>query len=219
MTPSITKTTGTDQSYAQLHRAIVRGEFSPNERLVEMEIAQKLGVGRATVRAALARLEQDGLVEHEPNRGARVRVISETEAAEMLEVRAVLEGLVARYAAHNATEPEVAALQAIHAQMQVCFTQDDLLGISDLNAQLHEKILQIANHQTATRLIQRLRAQHVRFQYRTILVPGRARQSLAEHGAIIEAVARHDEDAAEAAMRHHLAHVIEALHRSARKLV
>lgn len=94
-----------------------------------------------------------------------------------------------------------------------------LLGISDSDAQLHEEILRIANHQTATRLIQRLRAQHVRFQYRTILVPGRTRQSLAEHGAIIAAIANHDEEAAEAVMRRHLAHVIAALHRSARKLV
>src|SRR4051812_38567335 len=167
------KTTETDQSYTQLHRAIVRGELSPNERLVEMELAQRLGVGRAAVRAALARLEQEGLVEHEPNRGARVRAISEEEATEMLEVRAVLEGLTARYAARNATDQELVALQEIHAQMQGCLERDDLLSISNLNAQWHDKLLAIANHQTVTSLIHRLRAQHVRFQYRTLLVPGR----------------------------------------------
>lgn len=201
-----------------MHRAIVRGELLPNERLVEMELAEKFQVGRAAVRAALARLEQDGLVEHEPHRGARVRAISAPEAAEIYEVRAVLEGLAARHAAHNVTPQDVTRLRAIHDQMQVCFAQDDLLSISDLNAQLHELLLHIANHQTVTRLIHRLRAQQVRFQYRTILVPGRARQSLLEHQALIDAVAARDEAAAEAAMRTHLAHVLEALHQSANRV-
>ncbi|MCX6048785.1 MAG: GntR family transcriptional regulator [Chloroflexi bacterium] len=205
------KTTETDQAYAQLHRAIVRGELSPNERLVEMELAQKLGVGRAAVRAALARLEQAGLVEHEPNRGARVRAVSEEEATEMLEVRAVLEGLAARYAARKITDQGLVMLQAIHAQMQACLEQDDLLSISNLNAQWHDKLLAIANHQTITNLIHRLRAQHVRFQYRTLLVPGRARHSLAEHEAVMVAVAAHDEAAAENAMRQHLTSTADAL--------
>ena len=160
----INPNTETDPSYTQLHQAIVRGELSPNERLVEMELAQKFGVGRAAVRAALARLEQEGLVEREPNRGARVRAVSEAEAAEMLEVRAVLEGLAARHAARNATDQDLVVLQAIHAQMQDRLEQGDLLGISELNAQWHDKILAIANHQTVTTLIQRLRAQHVRFK-------------------------------------------------------
>ena len=82
----------------------------------------------------------------------------------MLEVRAVLEGLAARHAARNATDQDLVVLQAIHAQMQDRLEQGDLLGISELNAQWHDKILAIANHQTVTTLIQRLRAQHVRFK-------------------------------------------------------
>lgn len=180
----------TDPSYAQLHQSIVRGELSPNERLVEMELAQKFGVGRAAVRAAVARLEQEGLVERKPNRGARVRAVSEAEAAEMLEVRAVLEGLAARHAARNATDQDVATLQAIHAQMEAWLEQGDLLGISDLNAQWHDKILSIANHQTVTTLIQRLRAQHVRFKYRALFVPGRAQHALEEHQTILTALGK-----------------------------
>jgi len=214
MTNPTTQTTETDKSYALLHQAIVRGELSPNERLVEMELAQKFGVGRASVRAALVRLEQDGLVERELNRGARVRAVSEAEAAEMLEVRAVLEGLAARYAARNATAQEIAALRAIHTQMQACLERGDLLGNSELNAQWHDKLLAMARHQTVTALIHRLRAQHVRFQYRTLLVPGRARHSLEEHQAVIDAVAAHDETAAENAMRKHLASTVDALRQS-----
>lgn len=214
MDTSSEKATETDESYALLHQAIVRGQLLPNQRLVELELAQKFGVGRAAVRAALARLAQDGLVEREPNRGARVRAISEAEAAEMLEVRAVLEGLAARYAARNATAQALAALQEIHTQMQTCLEQGDLLGISELNARWHDQLLTIAHHQTVTGLIHRLRAQHVRFQYRTLLVPGRARHSLEEHQAIMVAMAAHDEAAAENAMRQHLTSAADALRQS-----
>jgi len=83
----------------------------PNERLIEMDPAQLYNVGRAAIRTTLARLEQDGLVEREPNRGARVRAISEEEAVETLEARAVLEGLAARYAARNVTDADIADLR------------------------------------------------------------------------------------------------------------
>lgn len=208
------KNTETDESYKRLHQAIVKGQLQPNERLVELDLAQKFEVGRAAVRAAIARLEQEGLVERAPNRGAWVRAISENEAIELYEVRAMLEGLSAHNAAQRASTQDIAELREIHAKMQTCFTNEDLLQISDLNARLHAKILTIAQHQTVAQLIQRLRAQHVRFQYRTILVPGRARQSLEEHLAIIDAIAKHDATAAEQAMRSHLSNVITALKKS-----
>jgi acetyl esterase/lipase len=105
------KTTESEISYERLHEAILSGELLPHERLIETELAERVGVGRAAIRTALARLEQDGLVEHEPHRGAKVRAISEQEAIEILEVRSVLEGLIARYAAINATPQDLHELQ------------------------------------------------------------------------------------------------------------
>src|SRR5215216_4625148 len=82
--------TEADEGYERLYQAILRGDFQPNERLIEMDLAQLYNLGRAAIRTTLARLEQDGLVERVPNRGARVRAISEEEAVETLEARAVL---------------------------------------------------------------------------------------------------------------------------------
>src|SRR6185312_3336921 len=65
-----------DEAYRALHDAIVCGRLQPNERLVEADLGEALGVGRAAIRTALVRLEQEGLVERERNRGARVRLIS-----------------------------------------------------------------------------------------------------------------------------------------------
>ena len=168
-------------------------------------------MGRSAVRTALARLEHEGLVEHERHRGARVRLVGAREAVEILETRAVLEGLAARHAALNATAADVEALQAVLAEMRRRLDAGDLIGASDQNAVLHGRILEISSHSTVARLIATLKSQLVRFQYRTILLPGRSEHSFGEHEALVGAIAAHDADAAERAMRTHLSHVAEAL--------
>jgi DNA-binding GntR family transcriptional regulator len=198
-------------AYAALRAEILSGALLPTERLVETELAARLGVGRAAVRTALARLLQEGLVEHERNRGARVRLVEEHEAAEILEARAVLEGLAARHAARHATPQDVEDLRAILADMRARLDAGDLLGASDRNAVLHARLLALAHHRTVDRLVLTLKGQLVRFQYRTILVPGRSERSFGEHTAIVDAIATGDPDAAEAAMRRHLGHVADAL--------
>jgi DNA-binding GntR family transcriptional regulator len=200
-----------DRPEDQLRAEIVSGRLLPNERLVEADLTRRLGVGRTAVRTALARLEHEGLVELEPHRGARVRLVALPEAVEILEARAVLEGLSVRRAAANATEADIADLRAILAEMRRLLDAGDLLKASDANAVLHQRLREMGGHATADRLISGLRSQLVRFAYRTILVPGRSAQSLAEHTAIVEAVAAGDPDAAEAAMRTHLSHVADAL--------
>jgi DNA-binding GntR family transcriptional regulator len=200
-----------DNGYEALRQAIVVGSLQPNERLVEANLAREFGLGRSAVRTALARLEQDGLVEREPHRGARVRLIDEREAVEILEARAVLEGVAARHAAQNATAADVKRLRQILKEMRRLLNSGDLLRASDENAVLHRTLLEIADHPTVTRLISMLKSQLVRFQYRTIMLPGRTERSFEEHSAIVDAVAAGDPDGAEKAMRRHLSHVAEAL--------
>ena len=197
-----------------LRAAIVAGRLLPNERLVEADLTRRLGIGRSAVRTALARLEHEGLVELEPHRGARVRLVAVPEAVEILQARAALEGLAARAAAANATDADTAELRAILAEMRRLLDAGDLLKASDTNAILHRRLLEIGGHATANRLIDELRSQLVRFTYRTILVPGRSERSFAEHTAVIDAVAAHDGPAAEKAMRTHLSHVADALRQS-----
>jgi DNA-binding GntR family transcriptional regulator len=198
-----------------LREQIVSGRLQPNERLVESDLARSMGVSRTIIRSALVRLEHEGLVEHERHRGARVRLVSQEEAVEILEARAVLEGLVARLAAERATPDDVADLKTILAEMQRLREADDLLAVSDENAQLHRRLLKISGHETAARLIGALNSQMVRFQYRTILLPGRSERSFAEHAELVAAVAAGDGERAEAAMRTHLSNVANALRRQA----
>ncbi|GAA0552070.1 GntR family transcriptional regulator [Paractinoplanes ferrugineus] len=206
-----------DDAYERLRSLIFSGELMPNERLVETDLAERLQVTRAVVRTALVRLGQDGIVVLTPHRGARVRVVTDAEAVEILQARAVLEALAARQAAVLATAREVTTIRRILSGMAHKIADGDLLGYSEGNATLHAAIIAAARHETAARLIAGLRAQMVRFQFRTILVPGRSAHSLAEHTAVVDAIARRDPDAAEMAMRHHLSHVEAALSHVARR--
>jgi DNA-binding GntR family transcriptional regulator len=178
---------------------------------VEADVSSMFQLTRGAVRSALLRLEHEGLVEREPHRGARVRQISEQEAVEILQTRAVLEGLAARHAALNRTEADAAELEAILAEQRAALEREDLLGASEINARLHARIVELSGHQTMQRLVRGLKSQTVRFQFRTILLAGRPSHSAREHAAIVAAIAAGDADEAERAMRDHIDHVAAAL--------
>lgn len=208
---STTPRQGAD-AYQTLRDEIMSGQLAPNERLVEQDLVARYGLSRGAVRIALVRLEQDRVVVHERNRGARVRRVSEAEAVEILDARSALEGLAAGYAARRATDAEIRELVTIAMQMAELQRGGDLVAMSDRNAQLHGMILQMSRHETIQRLAGELKSQMVRFQYRTILAAGRPAQSLAEHSAIVDAIVDRDSDGAERAMRTHLSNVARALH-------
>jgi DNA-binding GntR family transcriptional regulator len=198
-------------AYAALHGAIVSGALSPGERLVEEELAERLGYSRGAVRGAILRLGHEGLVSRERNRGARVRRFTLEEAVEILEARAALESLAAGYAALRRTDAEAAELQALVEQMVELQAAGELLAMSERNAIMHRRILEISGHQVARDICSRLHSQVVRFQFRTVLAPGRSTRSLAEHGEIVRAIGAGERDAAERAMREHLTNVASVL--------
>jgi DNA-binding GntR family transcriptional regulator len=202
---------GAVDAYLKLREAIVDGRFQPNERLVEADLARTFGAGRTGIRAALVRLDQEGLVERQPNRGARVRLVSDREALEIEEVRVALEQMLARHAAARIGPSDVPKLRRMLDEMTARVEAGDPLGYSELNARFHEMIWAIADQAVASTLVANLKSQSIRFQYRTILQPGRPDRSLREHAEIVEALAARDPDRSEAAMREHLSRVVETL--------
>jgi DNA-binding GntR family transcriptional regulator len=202
-----------NSNYDELRDAIVRGDLGPNAPLVEADVSEAFQMSRGAVRTALIRLEQEGLVVREPHRSARVRQVGDEEAVEILQARAVLEGLAVRQAAQRIDDEGAARVQATLARQRELLEQGDLLGASDANADLHATLLEMSRHSTALRLIRALNSQTVRYQFRTILIPGRPAASVAEHAAIVEAVVAGRSDEAENAMRNHLFNVAEAVQR------
>ena len=189
---STTQRVREDDGYHRLRDAIVRGELAPNQRLIEAEMSTAFQLPRAAVRTALVRLEHEGLVEREPHRGARVRLVSEQEAVEILQARAALEGLCASQAAARITPEGAAELRSVLDRQRQALDDQDLLRASDVNAMLHAKIVELSGHATAQRLIRSLNSQMVRFQFRTILIPGR--RGPARCRALVRAAARRDCD-------------------------
>ncbi|WP_305788259.1 GntR family transcriptional regulator [Symbioplanes lichenis] len=194
-----------------LRTAILGGEYLPGERLVELQLTERFRASRFTVRAALQELASEGLIEMQRNRGAMVRKVSLAEAVEITEVRMVLEGLVAARAAERVTDEQAAALAEIGRQMRAAVAAEEFRHYSDLNQRLHALIRQIAGHGTADGIIETLRGQLVRHQFMLSMLPGRPQTSLPQHERVIAAVRDRDAPAAEAAMRDHIASVIEAL--------
>ena len=198
-------------AYAALHDVIVAGDLSPGERLIEEELAERLGLSRGAVRGAILRLGHEGLVVRERNRGARVRRFTLDEAIEVLEARAALESLAAGYAAIRRTEEDVRELRGLVEDMDRLRQAGELLAITERNAVLHRRILELSGHRVASDICARLNSQIVRFQFRTVLAPGRPQKSLAEHQRIVSAIAAGDRAGAEQAMREHLTNVAATL--------
>ena len=195
----------------ELRAAIMRGDFVSNQRLVEADIAQDFGASRGNVRAALAELSVEGLIERIPNRGARVRSVTVDEAIEIVEVRGAIESLCARKAAEKVT-PEVAEeLRELGRGMEAAVATGDIEAYTRGNERLHVRLIELADQKTATVTIERLQGQAIRYQFRLSTVSGRPQVSLPEHLAVIEAVCAGDGDAAALAMQKHLMSVAEAI--------
>ncbi|WP_327699439.1 GntR family transcriptional regulator [Streptomyces sp. NBC_00459] len=195
----------------RLRQAILRGDMSPAQRLVENELAEQFGVTRASVRAALIELESEGLVERIRNRGSRVRVVTVEEAVAITECRMVLEGLCAAKAAVAATDDQLAELTGLGEAMAKAVADGEPVTYSGLNQELHARIRQFSGQRTAVELLEKLNAQLVRHRFQLALRPGRPQQSLGEHLAMVETITARDPQAAEAAARAHLTSVIAAL--------
>ncbi|WP_129842143.1 GntR family transcriptional regulator [Streptomyces sp. RFCAC02] len=199
------------QALTRLRQAILRGEMAPAQRLVENELAEQFGVTRASVRAALIELESEGLVERIRNRGSRVRVVSVEEAVAIIECRMALEGLCAAKAALAADDGQLDRLAEVGTAMTKAVAAGEPMVYSDLNHELHAMVREFSGQQTAVSLLERLNGQLVRHRFQLALRPGRPQQSLNEHLAMIDAIRARDPRAAEAAVRAHLASVIDAL--------
>lgn len=194
----------------ELRRAITAGELAPNQRLIEADLTEMFGASRGSVRLALANLAAEGLVERIQNRGSRVRAINLDEALEIVELRAALESICAAKAAKHADKEGIARLHKIGEHMRRAVEEGDSETYSDGNRELHEYILTLSRMQVAPDIVNRLRAQNVRYRIRLARHHNRPSVSLPEHLAIIDAISSHDSVAAARAMAAHLESVLEA---------
>jgi DNA-binding GntR family transcriptional regulator len=212
-----------DRAYTALRAGIFAGRHAPGARLGEIEVAAELGLSRTPVREALRRLGSEGLVEHLPNRGARVRTWSADDLDEGYEVRALLEGLGARRAAARVTPEQLDRLGALADEM---VTVDPSLGhrppgdfadLAALNAEFHALIVSASGSgrlgETLTAVVQVPLVLHTYQRY----TPEALARSHAHHHEIVDALRAGDGTWAESVMRSHILAARTVLLRSLRE--
>ncbi|SLN34888.1 HTH-type transcriptional regulator McbR [Pseudoruegeria aquimaris] len=193
-------------AYALILEAIDVGIYKPGDRLVESELADRFGVSRTPIREALQRLETQSLLTRD-GRSLIVASLDHNQMAELYAVRSELEGLAARLAARHATPEEVKVLRDMVIEDQAFM--DDPEALSRANRRFHKQI-HLASHNRY--LVQQLDLVHrtmALMATTSLAAEGRGETALAEHGAIVEAIAAGDGDAAYAALRRHLSQAFE----------
>lgn len=196
-----------ERVYSALRDQIATQKFSPNESLIEYQLADEFSVSRATVKKAILMLEQDGLVTVTANKSARVRSFSKKEVLDFLSLRQVLEGYIVRLAVPEFTQKDINEMESILAEMEKCKEQGLLVEYSENNQRFHDKIMDLCPNHLARDITATLKTQMRKYNTRTILVPGRAKHSFLEHTAIFDAIKARAPETAEQAMRFHLANV------------
>lgn len=191
-----------DAVHATLRDRIAEGILLPGTRLREVELAKALGVSRTPVREALKRLESDGLMSYQAGRGAIVTELTPSQANELYELRAILEGAAARFAAQHASNVEIEALQRILEQQRKA--SDDPAEQAKLNRRFHKAIYDMAHNRYLLDVLIKAQDYLVLLRRTAYLMPGRAGTAHEEHRAVVDAIAKRDSDAAEAAARNHI---------------
>lgn len=191
-----------ERAYLRVLGAIRDGTLKPGARLREVELAEMLGISRTPVREAIRQLESAGLLIHLPRQGAVVRELSHREVIELYEMRAVLEGAAARFAARHASDVEIAELEELNAQMLAAAA--DPGAIVWANQTFHDVMYRAANNRFTIAALEAMSNAMALLGGTALIGPGRAQSAFDEHVAIVQAIANRDGDAAEEAARAHI---------------
>ena len=170
-----------DVVFNTLRRAILKGELKPGERLMEIALADKLGVSRTPIREAIRKLELEGLVVMAPRKGAKVASITERDLNDVLEVRKGMEVLAISLACERITKEEMERLEEIEAHFQTLIESDNLTELAEVDV---EFLVQLLNN---------LREQMYRYRMEYLKDIAVRRTLAEEHKSICEALRARDE--------------------------
>lgn len=187
-----------------LREAILDGHLAPGTWLREEEVAGELGVSRTPVREALQQLTAIELVDFKPHQGAVVARLTTDDILAIYVVREALEGVSARLAAIHATPEACEVLSHILDVMDDRAMCSDAAGLAKLNLEFHAQLRHVANNRYLDRYLSQVEHAVRRFGQTTYAYKDRAAASVAEHRDIVDAIAAHDPERAEALAIHHM---------------
>ena len=185
-----------DVVFNTLRRAILRGELKPGERLMEIQLANKLGVSRTPIREAIRKLELEGLVLMIPRKGAEVAEITEKNLRDVLEVRCALEELAVQLACERIDKRGIKELHTAADRFRDVLGSDDITQIAQADEAFHDVIFTATDNERLIQLLNNLREQMYRYRIEYLKKKECYPQLLGEHEAIISAIERHDKEKA-----------------------
>ncbi len=193
-----------DVVFNTLRNAILKGELKPGERLMEIQLAQRLGVSRTPVREAIRKLELEGLVLMIPRRGAIVAEITVQDLEDVLEVRAALEELAVRRACEHITEEQLQELEKAANEFKRGLETQNLLACVETDMAFHEIIYHAAQNKRLLQMLLNLREQMYRYRLEYLKDRRMHKLLIEEHDTIRYALKKHDAAKAGSAMRVHI---------------
>lgn len=193
-----------DVVFKTLRQAILTGELQPGERLMEITLANRLGVSRTPVREAIHKLEQEGLVIMMPRRGAQVAQITEKDLSEVLEVRLGLEEMAVGFACERMSEKQFEELCQAANEFSVAIDRDDLTALAQADEKFHSLICQSTGNDCLCSITNNLREQMYRYRIEHLKDQDARRNLDAEHKAICGALEQRDAQEARMILRSHI---------------
>lgn len=193
-----------DVVFNTLREAILKGELAPGERLMEIQLAERLGVSRTPIREAIRKLELEGLVLMIPRKGAEVAKISEKSLRDVLEVRRSLEELAIELACQRMDEEEIARLGRIQREFAEAIEDGDAMRIAESDEAYHNIIYQGTGNVRLVQILNNLREQMYRYRLEYIKDSDKRQVLLVEHEQILKALRLHHVQEAKEAMREHI---------------
>lgn len=192
-----------DVVFNTLRQAILKGELKPGERLMEIALAERLGVSRTPIREAMRKLEQEGLVVMIPRRGAQVASITEKDLNDVLEVRIALENMAIEKACARMTAEETEKLKAAAKAFEDTIAEGNLVHLAEADVAFHEIIYQAADNVCLMQVLNNLREQIYRYRVEYLKDEEMRRQLAREHEKLTQALAARDvKDAQELSYDH-----------------
>ena len=193
-----------DVVFNTLRKAILTGELKPGERLMEIHLANRLGVSRTPIREAIRKLELEGLVTMIPRRGAEVAQITEKSMKDVLEVRRALDALCAELACDRISEEEMGKLEEACAGFEKATRTGDTTAIAKAVVALHDIIVAATGNRRLVQLVNNLAEQMYRYRFEYIKDESQHERLVEEHRIIYESIRAKDREAAAAAAKMHI---------------
>ena len=200
-----------DVVFNTLRQAILRGELKPGERLMEIQLANKLGVSRTPVREAIRKLELEGLVLMIPRKGAEVADISEKSLKDVLEVREALEELAARIACDKITKEGVNRLKEAAQDFRSALKSNDITQMAEADVRFHDVICNATENQKLGQLLNNLREQMYRYRIEYLKDQQVYEKLLSEHEEIIRHIEKGEKDEAARVVSRHIENQAQAV--------